>query len=104
MKPEENLLSNIPSDDGCAAVRERLLLPPITNVVSLIFLTVLYSIGEISSIISWVLYCSLYCFNEYKWGNEVINFLLMQSREMFLFRTCNTITVGDGCVGVGELR
>ncbi len=21
---------------------------------------------------------------------------------MFLFRTCNTITVGDGCVGVGE--
>ncbi len=34
----------------------------------------------------------------------MINFLLMQSREMFLFRTCNTITVGDGCVGVGGER
>ena len=38
--------------------------------------------------------------------NESMNydikwFLLMQLKEMFLFRTCNTITVGDGCVGVG---
>ncbi len=27
MKPEEIFFPNIPSDDGCAAVRERLLVP-----------------------------------------------------------------------------